>query len=1298
VLCVQGGRVSLYECPDEDGVPHGGCLASADAASLPALADGVEFQIGAILIFVTAPVQQQQQQQQQRAAAASVARPALALQRAPVARPAANAPFRAPAFVAPRPAQQQAPPAAAPPAAFPAAASRPAPRHEAPAHARPPAPASPPRPFMLPGPAAAFVRPAAPLPPRADAAPLWEQRTAPPHAAVAPRAGAHAAAAAASASASLGPGPFAAPNAPPLSSNAALLAQFDDWDDDEEEEEKGGQGDAGAAGVDMPSEAAQEQRAPAPPPSHAQHAPRDAACAVQPLRRAPLLPFAPPPPPPQQQQQQQQQQLALQRVPPPPAAAASAFRPPAVIPGGASTSAAPHSRAVPPTRGVGGASVSCLRFAPQPPFPARMAPPAFRDGAQYCDAVSAAVLDALQAQVCEVARNFAQAIAGAPPQGCDPVRVRAAAREQQLSYYAHAQLCMWAGTSSSDGAHASGSGAKRGRDGPLSPTRADGGGGGADATFMLKLGDARERETSSHYAKGDLWVLSTSPRLDAHGGDGACFTLFAFSTYHGPTPDGGKLGLAPLGPRPSLSAAQRRGVDVHALRIGSFAGEQEQLNAMAALAAEGSKAMPLLPALLRGPGAGAGTGGVLATLAHAADEALMARYKLNADQAAVLTEVDAAVASGAPRVVLVQGPFGCGKTHTLAALVRHLCDTLAARGDASRILLAGFTNASVDGLLCALLDGGFDAFVRVGALRRIALRVLPFSLGTRPGGDAAKAADEEKELRVLRDAATGATRAALEAELAARAAGSAAARTRRLAKSRVVAVTTASCTQERLAGARFDIVIIDEATQLTEAAALHPCARFGARCAVLVGDPCQLPPLLPNCDAATAAALGRPMFTRLQAAGHAARLLRTQYRCHPALSAMPNALFYGGRLLDGVTPQDRPPLLPSLPHQLFLDVPPDCDARLVARLVRCLTSAGVGEDDVAVVCFYRAHVKHIRRALGVGEEEHASGGVMCSTVDAFQGQEKGVIIVFCAGVKPAFAMAERLNVAVTRARTHLLFVGCSHGAMHAQPWLNMVLLHARRTPKSYVRYDEQRGFPDFAAPMLAPTAADADAAADAGGAAPAASASADALATDDDDDDDDAAMLLDADTRELPAVSDSSGGGGGSGGSLRREAAIAISDDADSESDDDAIDLTGASPAAAAAAPDDAAPFVCSPEAEAAFARVAFSGADLWDGYKAFHVIAYAKPHAARQRAAFYATKLGAYACVLACLRPCVAHADMPSLHPSRRGCAGAVPCEQRSRAAAPLHRHVRAGGGVRGGALRRRRRVRAPLRAASGA
>ncbi|KAM3567054.1 hypothetical protein VYU27_010795, partial [Nannochloropsis oceanica] len=134
----------------------------------------------------------------------------------------------------------------------------------------------------------------------------------------------------------------------------------------------------------------------------------------------------------------------------------------------------------------------------------------------------------------------------------------------------------------------------------------------------------------------------------------------------------------------------------------------------------------------------------------------------------------------------------------------------------------------------------------------------------------------------------------------------------------------------------FPFVIIDEASQLTEPLTLLPLlAAGGAKRLILVGDPQQLPPAvslfardappppsLPPSPSHPPASLVRPLFQRLSSSpSFPPVLLRTQYRCHPVLSALASDLFYGGRLCDGVSSQQRRPIVGSLPPLVWIDVP-----------------------------------------------------------------------------------------------------------------------------------------------------------------------------------------------------------------------------------------------------------------------------------------------------------------------------------------------------------------------------------------
>ena len=72
--------------------------------------------------------------------------------------------------------------------------------------------------------------------------------------------------------------------------------------------------------------------------------------------------------------------------------------------------------------------------------------------------------------------------------------------------------------------------------------------------------------------------------------------------------------------------------------------------------------------------------------------------------------------------------------------------------------------------------------------------------------------------------------------------------------------------------------------------------------------------------ASAASGLARPLFQRLRACGHVPVLLRHQYRCHPALSRIPNELYYGGRLLDGCSEEQRAGLVLGLPPLTVVNV------------------------------------------------------------------------------------------------------------------------------------------------------------------------------------------------------------------------------------------------------------------------------------------------------------------------------------------------------------------------------------------
>uniref|UniRef100_F7EIF0 5'-3' DNA helicase ZGRF1 n=2 Tax=Ornithorhynchus anatinus TaxID=9258 RepID=F7EIF0_ORNAN len=172
--------------------------------------------------------------------------------------------------------------------------------------------------------------------------------------------------------------------------------------------------------------------------------------------------------------------------------------------------------------------------------------------------------------------------------------------------------------------------------------------------------------------------------------------------------------------------------------------------------------------------------------------------------------------------------------------------------------------------------------------------------------------------------------------------------------------------------------------------------------------------------------------------GHHAVLLRTQYRCHPAISAIANDLFYEGNLIDGISERDRSPLLDWLPTLCFYNVNGTeqigrdnsfhnlAEAAFTLKLIQSLIASGIEASAIGVITLYKSQMNQLCNLFSAGHSDYPNiKAVQVSTVDAFQGAEKEVIVLSCVRTRQfGFIDSERrTNVALTRGKRHLLIVG-----------------------------------------------------------------------------------------------------------------------------------------------------------------------------------------------------------------------------------------------------------------------------------
>lgn len=262
----------------------------------------------------------------------------------------------------------------------------------------------------------------------------------------------------------------------------------------------------------------------------------------------------------------------------------------------------------------------------------------------------------------------------------------------------------------------------------------------------------------------------------------------------------------------------------------------------------------------------------------------------------------------------------------------------------------------------------------------------------------------------------------------------------------VIGATPFSTVSGRLEGCEFDTVLFDEASQLTVSLALM-AMRTGARF-VFIGDQRQLPPVVLSRSVLDQGG-GCSVFAALtdQSAHHSVMLEET-YRMNRWLTAWPSRQFYDGKLeAAGRNRERRLAIAPGHPRlddilqgECTAFVPsrdPQArsqnrwEAELVRDLCVALDAGGVPLAEIGVVTPYRAQGRLVRTLLREQFGREAAAAVVADTVERMQGQEREVVILSLATADPAFLATvgefffrpERLNVAITRAKTKLIVIG-----------------------------------------------------------------------------------------------------------------------------------------------------------------------------------------------------------------------------------------------------------------------------------
>lgn len=276
-----------------------------------------------------------------------------------------------------------------------------------------------------------------------------------------------------------------------------------------------------------------------------------------------------------------------------------------------------------------------------------------------------------------------------------------------------------------------------------------------------------------------------------------------------------------------------------------------------------------------------------------------------------------------------------------------------------------------------------------------------------------------------------------------------------LSEARVVCTTlTKTFSAKEFPDMPFDVLVVDEAS-MAPLPHLYWALSRCRKAAVIVGDFLQLPPICIAEEGMAQRWLGRSIYQHLQVdtvskakQDNRICLLDTQYRMNPAISTIPNQIFYQGLLSDDSSTRSQviSEGLSRSPLTIIdtTSASPWC-SRLrsggrfnvysallaVTTAKKILQSTGPNDCQVGIISPYAAQARLIGKILkDMGLERQ----VRVATIHRFQGGEAQIIIfdtVEGPGVKVAPMLDDTkddsdapllLNVAMTRARCKIFLI------------------------------------------------------------------------------------------------------------------------------------------------------------------------------------------------------------------------------------------------------------------------------------
>jgi predicted DNA helicase len=447
---------------------------------------------------------------------------------------------------------------------------------------------------------------------------------------------------------------------------------------------------------------------------------------------------------------------------------------------------------------------------------------------------------------------------------------------------------------------------------------------------------------------------------------------------------------------------------------------------------------------------------------------------------------------------IIHGPFGCGKTTTLVEIVKNQIDKN------NKILICADSNIAIDNIVEKLANTNLDNFIRIGNPSRLDENIYKYSLDYKVENDILfkdlkSLKDEVEKLKELQEnlgvkptpeLKRGLSDSQIKkyANLRKSTRGVPAPLIRKmdkwihfqknikqinskikiveneiinkiLDKTKIIITTNVSSRSEILENYynqkrfKFDLLIIDEATQATEPSCLIPmtCARKY----ILAGDHKQLPPTVMSEKAKN---LSLSLFERLIKLYNSKNLtlLDTQYRMNEELADFSNKNFYESKIKTGeknknislndfktfqrnfkkINNKKIRKILDAENYSVFINTENNkeyqkehstsyenkIEVEIIKNIIYELKKIEFPLKEVGIITPYDNQVELLNKTFENEKE------LEIKSIDGFQGREKEIIIISLVRSNEQGKIGflkdyRRLNVAITRQKRKRIIIG-----------------------------------------------------------------------------------------------------------------------------------------------------------------------------------------------------------------------------------------------------------------------------------